>query len=101
MFCTLTSGFDASLFFAAKICSQQSTAQKPSFSRQCELPVPKLSSPQMWILPASSRLPKNFQPVGVSKFSRPSYFVTLSRAPEVGMDLAAPAIPDAKYGMSL
>jgi hypothetical protein len=46
--------------------SQKSTAQSPSFSRTCADPVPKLSSPQSVIRPASSSEPKNFQPVGVS-----------------------------------
>ena len=51
----------------ARMLSQSSTAQRPSFSRTWSEPVPALSSPQSVTRPASSRLPKNFQPVGVSK----------------------------------
>jgi hypothetical protein len=51
----------------ARMLSQNNTAQRPSFSRMWLEPVPKLSSPQRVMRPASSRLPKNFQPVGVSK----------------------------------
>jgi len=51
---------------------------------------PKLSSPQRQILPASSKLPKNFQPVGVSKHSLPLAAATLSTAPLVGMLRAYP-----------
>jgi hypothetical protein len=50
----------------ARMFSQSSTAQRPSFSRTWSEPVPALSSPQIVAMPASSRLPKNFQPVGVS-----------------------------------
>lgn len=35
-------------------------------AQECDLPVPKLSSPQSDSLLASIRFPKNFQPVGVS-----------------------------------
>ena len=40
-------------------------------------PVPKLSSPQRAIRPASSRVPKYFHPVGVSKHSKPRASATL------------------------
>lgn len=40
---------------------------------------PKLSSPQIAILPASSRFPKNFQPVGVSKQSFDIAAATLTK----------------------
>ena len=50
----------------ARRFSQNSTAQSPSFSRTWSEPVPKLSSPQRVTRPASRRLPKYFQPVGVS-----------------------------------
>ena len=40
---------------------------------------PKLSSPQIAILPASSRFPKNFQPVGVSKQSFDIALATLMK----------------------
>ena len=56
----------------ARTLSQNSTAQTPSFSRTWSEPVPALSSPQSAIRPASSRLPKYFQPVGVSKHAMPS-----------------------------
>ena len=51
---------------AARMLSQNSTAHRPSFSRTWSEPVPALSSPHSVAMPASSRLPKNFQPVGVS-----------------------------------
>jgi len=51
---------------AARMLSQSSTAQTPSFSRTWFEPVPALSSPHSVMRPASSRLPKYFQPVGVS-----------------------------------
>ncbi len=60
--------------------SHKSTAQTPSFSRTWLLPVPALSSPQIVMRPASSRLPKNFQPVGVSKHGMPSFAATRSTA---------------------
>ena len=41
------------------------------------LPVPKLSSPQRAIRPASSKVPKYFHPVGVSKHSKPRASATL------------------------
>ena len=41
------------------------------------LPVPKLSSPQRAIRPASSKVPKYFHPVGVSKHSNPRASATL------------------------
>ena len=50
----------------ARMLSHSSTAQSPSFSRMWLEPVPELSSPQIVASPASSRLPKNFHPVGVS-----------------------------------
>ena len=40
--------------------------------------------------PASIRLPKNFQPVGVSKNCTPSFSATRSSAPLVGMLRATP-----------
>ena len=43
--------------------------------------------------PASSRLPKNFQPVGVSKHSTPSASATRSAAWLVGMERATPLMP--------
>ena len=49
----------------ARMLSQNSTAQTPSFSRIWFEPVPKLSSPQRVAGPASSRLPKNFHPLGL------------------------------------
>ena len=58
---------------AARMLSQSSTAHSPSFSRTWSEPVPALSSPQIVAMPASSRLPKNFQPVGVSKQGMPSF----------------------------
>jgi hypothetical protein len=73
--------------------SQNSTAQRPSFSRTWSEPVPKLSSPHRVMRPASSRLPKNFQPVGVSKQSTPSASATRSAAWLVGMERATPAMP--------
>ena len=53
-------------------------------------PVPKLSSPHIWIKFASIKFPKNFQPVGVSNNFNPNLAATLSMAPEVGIDLATP-----------
>jgi hypothetical protein len=73
--------------------SHISTAQSPSFSRTWDEPVPKLSSPQIVAFPASSRLPKNFQPVGVSKQGSPSFSATRSAAALVGMERAMPARP--------
>lgn len=51
----------------ARMETQQRKAQIPSFSRMWFEPVPKLSSPHTEAISASKRLPKNFQPVGVSK----------------------------------
>ena len=73
--------------------SQSSTAQSPSFSRTWLEPVPALSSPQIVARPASSRLPKNFQPVGVSKQAIPLASATRSAAAEVGIERATPARP--------
>ena len=82
------------MYLWANICSQASTAHKPSFSLTWSDPVPKLSSPHKFIKPASIRFPKNFQPVGVSnKFLIPFYWETLSNAPDVGIDLAIPNNP--------
>jgi hypothetical protein len=81
------------LRLTASRLSQNSTAQRPSFSRTWSEPVPKLSSPQRVMRPASSRLPKNFQPVGVSKQSTPSASATRSAAWLVGMERATPAMP--------
>lgn len=39
---------------------------KEILAQECNLPVPKLSSPQRDSLLASIKFPKNFQPVGVS-----------------------------------
>lgn len=39
---------------------------------------PKLSSPQSDKRPASIKFPKNFQPVGTSKISFPSFAATLN-----------------------
>ena len=58
-------------------------------------PAPALSSPQIVTLPASSRLPKNFQPVGVSYSATPSFSATLSAARLVGIERATPAMPPA------
>lgn len=82
------------LFLWARIVIQARTAQIPSFSLIWFEPVPKLSSPQRLIIPASIRFPKNFHPVGVS-YNSFNYFLaaTLSNAPEVGIDLAAPINP--------
>mmetsp|Transcript_2529 Transcript_2529/g.4754 ORF Transcript_2529/g.4754 Transcript_2529/m.4754 type:complete len:296 (+) Transcript_2529:147-1034(+) len=82
----------------------------PSFSRTWSAPVPKDSSPQMngvycfvsgkyLGLPLSMRLPKNFQPVGVSKHSMPFFLATRSTAPEVGIDLAQPLRPSLNCGI--
>jgi hypothetical protein len=79
-----------SLFLCARMASHASTAHSPSFSRTWSAPVPNDSSPQMEHLSASIRLPKNFQPVGVSKNCRPSFSATRSRAPLVGIDRATP-----------
>ena len=57
--------------------------------------VPKLSSPQRVMRPASSRLPKNFQPVGVSKQEMPSALATTSTAALVGIERATPESPPA------
>merc|ERR1719220_2744341 len=95
---------------AARICSHASTAHMPSFSRTWSAPVPKDSSPQMkgvYTLvsgkylgfPLSIRLPKNFQPVGVSKHSMPFFFATRSTAPEVGMERAQPLSPSLNCGI--
>ena len=56
-------------------------------------PVPALSSPHIVAMPASSKLPKNFQPVGVSYMPIPSFSATRSAAPLVGMDRAMPFSP--------
>ena len=77
----------------ARMFSHISTAQRPSFSRTWSDPVPKLSSPQSVALPASSRLPKNFHPVGVSKQGICSASATRSTAALVGMDRATPFSP--------
>jgi hypothetical protein len=77
----------------ARMSSQNSTAQRPSFSRTWLEPVPKLSSPHSVTLPASIRLPKNFQPVGVSKQGTPSFCATRSAAALVGIERAMPAMP--------
>lgn len=69
------------------------TAQIPSFSLMWLDPVPKLSSPHKLISPASIKLPKNFHPVGVSNNYKLFLIVTLSNAPDVGIDLAAPNNP--------
>ena len=53
-------------FFFARMLSQLSTVQRPSFSRTWSELVPKLSSPHTEHRPSSMRLPKNFQPVGTS-----------------------------------
>jgi hypothetical protein len=50
-------------------------------------------------VPESIRLPKNFQPVGTSKFGILSFWATRSSAHEVGMERAQPLSPPAKYGM--
>mmetsp|Transcript_44837 Transcript_44837/g.124674 ORF Transcript_44837/g.124674 Transcript_44837/m.124674 type:complete len:239 (+) Transcript_44837:603-1319(+) len=82
----------------------------PSFSRTWSAPVPKDSSPHMkgvycfvsgkyLGLPLSIRLPKNFQPVGVSKHSMPFFLATRSKAPEVGMERAHPFRPSLNCGM--
>ena len=55
-------------------------------------PVPKDSYPHRVISSVSIKFPKNFQPVGVSYNLIPSFFVTLSRAPDVGILRAAPLI---------
>ena len=82
-------------FRAARMFSHSSTAHSPSFSRTWSDPVPALSSPQMVTRPASSRLPKNFQPVGVSNASIPSAAATRSAARLVGIDRATPDSPAA------
>lgn len=64
----------------------------PSFYLIWDDPVPKDSSPQRVISYVSIRFPKNFHPVGVSYRLIPSFLATLSRAPDVGMLLAAPLI---------
>ena len=74
----------------ARMLSQSSTAQAPSFSRIWLEPVPKLSSPHSVARPASSRLPKNFHPVGVSKWPMPSLAATRSAAALVGIERATP-----------
>ncbi len=78
--------------------SQNSTAHSPSFSRTWSLPVPALSSPQIVIWPLSSRLPKYFQPVGVSKQGMPSAAATRSSAALVGIERATPFNPLAYPG---
>jgi len=70
--------------------SQNSTAHRPSFSRTWSEPVPALSSPQIVASPASSKLPKNFQPVGVSWQGTPSAAATRSAARLVGIERAIP-----------
>lgn len=63
-------------------------------------PVPKLSSPQREIQPASIKLPKNFHPVGVSKHFWCFARATLSSAPAVGILRAKPLTPvRLKYGI--
>mmetsp|Transcript_766 Transcript_766/g.1819 ORF Transcript_766/g.1819 Transcript_766/m.1819 type:complete len:218 (-) Transcript_766:907-1560(-) len=110
----VTRGLEVSEFLAARIWSHASTAHMPSFSRMWLLPVPKDSSPQMKgvYLAVSMRLPKNFQPVGVSKKGMFLALHTRSRAHDVGMLRATPLSPPlppkrakgpflvAKYGMS-
>lgn len=64
----------------------------PSFSLTWYDPVPKDSYPQSEIKPSSIKLPKNFQPVGVSYNLTPNFCATLSTAPEVGILLATPLI---------
>merc|ERR1719221_779001 len=49
--------------------------------------------------PESIRLPKNFQPVGVTKTGIFFFFATRSRAPDVGMERAQPFRPPLKKGM--
>ena len=71
------------------------TAHKPSFSRTWLEPAPADSSPHSVMRPASSRLPKNFQPVGVSKHSTPNFCATRSTAALVGMERATPLMPPA------
>ena len=88
-----------SLLRSARMESHASTAHGPSFSRMWSEPVPKDSSPQMDRRPASMRLPKNFQPVGVSKHSTPILVATRSSAAAVGMERARPLRPSLKYGM--
>lgn len=61
------------------------------------LPVPKDSSPQTLHMPASMRLPKYFQPVGVSKNLMPSSLATRSSAAPVGMLRATPCAQAANY----
>ena len=77
----------------ATMSSQIRIAQRPSFSRTWSEPVPALSSPQIVTLPASSRLPKNFQPVGVSYMPTPSLAATRSAARLVGIERAMPFTP--------
>ena len=79
--------------------SQNSTAHTPSFSRTWLELVPALSSPHSAIRPASSRLPKNFHPVGVSKQSMPSAAATRSTARLVGIERATPGSPSLNHGM--
>ena len=83
----------------ANIDNQASTAHGPSFSRTWSAPVPKDSSPHTDKRPASIKLPKNFQPVGVSKHSTPRPAATRSSAAAVGMERAKPFKPDLKYGI--
>mmetsp|Transcript_24033 Transcript_24033/g.65020 ORF Transcript_24033/g.65020 Transcript_24033/m.65020 type:complete len:203 (+) Transcript_24033:791-1399(+) len=68
----------------------------------CDEPVPKDSSPQMKGVYCSQsiRLPKNFQPVGVSKKEKSRASATTSRAPEVGIERATPLIPPANCGIA-
>src|SRR3984957_15625689 len=82
----------------ARTLSQNKTAHTPSFSRIWFEPVPKLSSPHSVARPASSKLPKNFHPVGVSYELIPSLAATRSAAALVGMDRATPARPLAYPG---
>mmetsp|Transcript_5427 Transcript_5427/g.9377 ORF Transcript_5427/g.9377 Transcript_5427/m.9377 type:complete len:242 (+) Transcript_5427:762-1487(+) len=81
------------LFRSAKMESHARTAKMPSFSRMWSPPVPKDSSPHTLHLSASMRLPKNFQPVGVSKKGRFSALATRSRAILVGIERATPLRP--------
>lgn len=66
------------------VCSimdnQAKAAQMPSFSRMWLEPVPNDSSPHKQSLSASIKLPKYFQPVGVSKISFFFAAATLQKA---------------------
>ena len=71
-------------------CSAGPRWPKSACAPPMRSPVPKDSSPQMEHCPASMRLPKNFQPVGVSKKGSLSSSATRSSAPLVGMERATP-----------